>query len=389
MLYYLKYKKYKKKYIDIKNQIGGFIVDQFVKTNNETIIKYLKEKNFRNIYIIKKVFDATVFIENIDSGGTAILEKYQVDILNISDDERDLLMNDQIRAKEKQIKAKEEQIKAREEQIKAREEEAIFKLNIINDQYYLATESRYRNPINILRPFGSFDEMDKLYNISNPDEVRRIKSMFVNISDVKRIGFSQYGLYFRLIKKDLVNKYLKYSNDSDEFYIGRSFLFDFKQFINYIQSQYHGVPLFWYSNFNAYGYTKYSGTTLFTNDIFNFINGLEDLEEKLYDHEFVCRIPIPLTSDTGFIGKINFGILGLNRYKNYSGQNSIISDLYNNNIVDDNSYISYLDDIIIILDKKCNKYKTRRDCALNNKKCEWYDRGQTNKQCIAKRKPFY
>ena len=36
---------------------------------------------------------------------------------------------------------------------------------------------------------------------------------------------------------------------------------------------------------------------------------INDLEKKLKIHELVCRIPIPLTPETGFIGKINSGIL--------------------------------------------------------------------------------
>lgn len=74
------------------------------------------------------------------------------------------------------------------------------------------------------------------------------------------------------------------------------------------------IPLFWYANFNAYGYTQYGSIQLeksitidrFLDDIGN------DLEEKLYEHEFVCRIPIPINNnDAGFLGKINKGILGI------------------------------------------------------------------------------
>lgn len=40
-----------------------------------------------------------------------------------------------------------------------------------------------------------------------------------------------------------------------------------------------------------------------------FVSEINDLEKKLRIHELVCRIPIPLTPETGFIGKINSGIL--------------------------------------------------------------------------------
>jgi hypothetical protein len=54
---------------------------------------------------------------------------------------------------------------------------------------------------------------------------------------------------------------------------------------------------------------KEAKTILMTDTPENFVLEINDLEKKLNKHEFVCRIPIPLTSDTGFIGKINSGIL--------------------------------------------------------------------------------
>lgn len=50
-----KYKKYKKKYILLKNQIGGFIIGDFVETTNQVIIKYQQEKGYRNIYSKKNI----------------------------------------------------------------------------------------------------------------------------------------------------------------------------------------------------------------------------------------------------------------------------------------------------------------------------------------------
>ena len=34
----------------------------------------------------------------------------------------------------------------------------------------------------------------------------------------------------------------------------------------------------------------------------------------MYEHEIVCRIPIPLNTTSGYIGKINDGILHFNRF---------------------------------------------------------------------------
>ena len=190
-------------------------------------------------------------------------------------------------------------------------EEKAKRLNEICDKYYLATQSRYDKSIDILRPFGSFKEMNKLYSETNTQELKRIKDMYLDVSDAKIVGTSQYGVYFRLLKKDDIKRYEIYANDSIKFAKTRSFLFDFRQFLDYIISEYKGIPLFWYSNFNAYGYESYLGTQKLTNNIDYFVNNLCDLEQNLYEHEFVCRIPIELNSTTGFIGKINYGILVL------------------------------------------------------------------------------
>ena len=79
------------------------------------------------------------------------------------------------------------------------------------------------------------------------------------------------------------------------------------------------IPLAWYAPGNYYGYQQYSTALLkphITNEkaIEQFIREVNlNLHENIYNHEFVTRIPIPLTNEAGIIGRINFGILSLGR----------------------------------------------------------------------------
>ena len=310
-----KYIKYKKKYILLINQRGGFEIGDFVETTNQTIIKYQKEKGYRNIYIVRKIFDdkGTILIEKIDNVGEILLKMNEVRILEglTEETKRQLIVDLENNICIKQYR-EEEQKQRKEEEDEDDEEDEEVKIKRIFENYYLATQSRYKAPIEILRPFGSFKELEELYS-TKFWEIERIKSMYVDVKDKQIVGTSQYGIYFRLVKKSDIDKHTIFKSDSETFSSLRSFIFDFRIFLNYISNEYNGIPLFWYSNYNAYGYTKYKAeemnTILMKDDPEMFVSEINDLEKKLRIHELVCRIPIPLTPETGFIGKINSGIL--------------------------------------------------------------------------------
>jgi len=188
---------------------------------------------------------------------------------------------------------------------------AIDYLKILSN-YYLCTESRYNKPIlDQLLPFGSFKQLDK-ENGSNEDK-QMIKNLSINIPNKQIVGSSQYGIYFRLVKKEFIDSSLINSTNNTNFKKDRSFIFDFKKFLEYVLSQTRTIPLFWYSNDNLYGYRFNSITLLRNTSIKDFLNNIGNfIEQNLYNHEFVCRIPIPLNEDSGYIGKINKSILVIN-----------------------------------------------------------------------------
>jgi hypothetical protein len=184
--------------------------------------------------------------------------------------------------------------------------------NNILENYYLCTQIRYDKPIvDELLPMGSFDELEKKYG-SNHEDLKEIKKVKKEIKNAIIVGSSQYGLYFRLVKKNIIDNHTFFQKNSNNFNQTRTFVFNFDTFLDYVLNKTNDIPLFWYSNFNAYGYTKY-GAVMLGNDKKGFLEEIgKDLEDKLYDHELVCRIPIPINnSSAGFLGKINFGILGL------------------------------------------------------------------------------
>ena len=144
------------------------------------------------------------------------------------------------------------------------------------------------------------------------NELKKFKKKSDQISNVKIVGTSQFGLYFRFVKKTDLPKDIEFYHSNDtKFEINRSFVFDIKSFLNYIQTQQKNIPLCFYSPGNYYG-REYYDSILFKNDIEFFLNSVYvDLQKNLYIHEFVCRIPIPLVQLAGFIGKINFITLSL------------------------------------------------------------------------------
>jgi len=184
----------------------------------------------------------------------------------------------------------------------------------IIDNFYLCTQSRHKTPItDFLRPFGSFEELDNLY----PDDSKLIKDLEEKIPDAIVVGTSQYGVYFRLVKKKLVDDWTIKKSDDVEFTRGRSFIFNICDFLNYIKKQHiPNVPLFYYSHSNTYGYERYSAA-FFTNqsNIDSFLQNIGNtLSSSLYEHELVSRLPIPLNPESGFIGVIDSGILSFNHY---------------------------------------------------------------------------
>ena len=242
----------------------------------------------------------------------------------------------------------------------------------IKDKYYLCTQSRYDKPIdNMLRPFGSLEEVSEIYS-QYPEELEKIKQFKKEsdeIKDVQIVGSSQFGLYFRFVEKELIdNIYTKYNKNSDNFSKIRSFIFDIEKLLKYINKNQKNIPLCWFAGFNAYGYQKYWNTVLFNQTNMNSFLKLvgELLLEHIDDHEFVSRIPIPLSKESGFIGKINSSILYI-----YHDSDDYYSDDY---------YLRYSDNY-------CNKNKKKSDCLHKDKLkyCEWNDR--TNK-CFIRKKPW-
>ena len=313
MNYHKKYLKYKQKYLSLCIKGGAddvimYNINDFVSTTNNMIKEYLTKNDYRNIYIILKIFmnNGNILLRNIDNPRFSVLLKITdiVPIYELKDEDKEQYMKDFNMNEEKRLRDEEKRLRDEEKR----------KASIVKDilsNYYLVTQSRYKKPLEILRPFGIFKELENLYNTKNKSEVDRIKSLFVEIPDVNIIGHSQYGLYFRLVKKEKIDKHKIFDSDKDSFRQQRSFVFDLTIFLEYIKSEFKEVPLFWYANGNLYGSTIHGGVSLMEDNIPKFLEGITDLEEKLYIHECVCRIPIPLSKEYGFLGKINFGILGL------------------------------------------------------------------------------
>lgn len=186
---------------------------------------------------------------------------------------------------------------------------------IINN-YYLCTQSRYDKPIDdMLRPFGSLDEVKEIYSDKTEDlkKIIKFKEESDKISDVKIVGDSQFGLYFRFVEKKLIDgKYTMNEKNSVDFSDTRSFIFNIDELLQYINNKQNYIPLCWFAKSNAYGYEKYSDVLFNHRNQRLFLNRVgRFLLKNIDDHEFVCRIPIPLSKESGFRGKINSGILNI------------------------------------------------------------------------------
>jgi hypothetical protein len=197
--------------------------------------------------------------------------------------------------------------------------------NDIINNFYLCTQTRHDKPIEILRPFGKLDEVLKIYGkdkSGNPiadqenysdalKEIVKYKEESDKITDVKILGTSQFGLYFRFVEKRLIDNFGESDNTNsiqDVKHPIRSFVFDIQKLLTYITQFQTSIPLCWYSPSNRYGYQTYG--PVFKKNIENFIGFFgKFLRQNLNNHEFVCRMPIPLKKESGFIKKINRGIL--------------------------------------------------------------------------------
>ena len=206
----------------------------------------------------------------------------------------------------------------------------------LNDLYYLATSCRHPSPITELRPFGSLNECERIYNEKYSEEVNILKMQKQEndeaVQDVRIVGTSQYGLFFRLVKKDLLQKPSKMipsivqESDEENFVSQRSFVFEIDKLLEYIQKKANelniqNIPVFWYSRGNYYGYqymtprsVMCSKDTVLDNLCTNIMAKVQT-NRCLYEHECVSRLSIPLTPDAGYVGKIpNFSILYLEHY---------------------------------------------------------------------------
>lgn len=83
------------------------------------------------------------------------------------------------------------------------------------------------------------------------------------------------------------------------------------------------------------------------------------LLDSIYNHEFVCRIPIPINEETGFLGKIHGSILDLKN--NIITYNNNTNSINNNDIQNNCNYIKNIwmknnDENIKMCQNMCNFY---------------------------------
>lgn len=192
------------------------------------------------------------------------------------------------------------------------------------EDYYLATSCRYSKPITTLLPFGNLDDCQRIYDHQFNSECSILKQQQQKndeeVKDVHIVGTSQYGIYFRLVKKDLFDngciQIAHKSVDQNEFMKRRSFLFEVKPLLTYLQRKaqelkIHNIPIFWYSYGNHYGYEYLTDDWLKCRKNTNIENlcrhMIEDVQKDkhLYEHECCSRLQIPLSEDAGYVGKIS------------------------------------------------------------------------------------
>ena len=250
--------------------------------------------------------------------------------------------------------------------------------NVI-DKYYLCTASRYDKPFDTLIPFGNLTNLYLLYG--NNKDLDNIESMAIDIPDKKILGFSMYGIYFRLIEKEKINEYNKYKTDDEEFTQTRSFIFDFGKFLEYVVSKTNVIPLFFYNknNYSGIEYDDNDRTNVLRKDIIGFLNDIENKIQDNYLHELVCRIPIKLDKKTGFIGKINKNILHImNSKQRLEYEEQLKERLKEQKEQQDLEFEEEMEKEKILEkeQQRCNNYENQNQCMQNN--C-FYD--IQNKKC--------
>ena len=216
----------------------------------------------------------------------------------------------------------------------------------IIDNYYLCTYVRHHTPIESLIPFGEINELSKDYNLNSFSEnLNKFKKLKENSNKIFIPSSPhQFGTYFRFVKKENIDNKKTYKENSNNFSVKRSFVFNVNKLLNYIytHSENSKIPLCWFTPLNGYGiwwdrstvfFNKYSMQSLKSYEI--WVNHwLKDVGVTLLDsinnHEFVCRIPLPLNEETGFLGKIHADILTIKDKK--INNNLTIND---NNILED------------------------------------------------------
>jgi len=223
-----------------------------------------------------------------------------------------------------------------------------------------------------LRPFGHFDDLDKLYR-SDP-YTDWIKSQYVKVDDTHIVGDSQYGLYFRLVEKTNFDGLTIYKTDNEQFEDTRSFIFDFGKFLEYVDSYTKSVPLFFYNSGNEYGRESLSKSTLHHNGIQSFLDDINNSVQGDFLHELICRIPIPLNQETGFVGKINRSTL---KMMNTLQKEQQMEEYERERDEYQEQYIreSYLMDNNPKLYDEINRCKSFEEYNCAENKC-WYNNGE-------------
>lgn len=192
------------------------------------------------------------------------------------------------------------------------------------EDYYLATSCRYGKSITTLLPFGNLEDCQSIYGDQFNSEYNTLNQQkeanHKAVTDVHNVGTSQYGVYFRLVKKNLFDngciQIAHKSTDHDKFMEKRSFLFEVKPLLNYLQQKanelkIYNIPVFWYSDGNHYGDEYLTSDLLKCKKNTNIETLCEHMIENvqhdkhLYEHECVSRLQIPLSEEAGYVGKIS------------------------------------------------------------------------------------
>ena len=279
------------------------------------------------------------------------------------------------KSKQKQTKAN----KSKQKQTKVYKSKCKGGTNI--EDYYLATACRYSKPITTLLPFGNLEDCQRLYGVPFISEYNTLNQQkeanHEAVTDVNIIGSSEYGVYFRLVKKELFDngciQIAHESVDKDEFMTKRSFLFEVEPLLTYLQNKaqelkIHNIPVFWYSYGNHYGYEYLTGDWLKCRANTNIEtlckHMIENVQQdkRLYEHECVSRLQIPLSKEAGYVGKIS----------NFRTEMELVQ-------YDKEFHSTQMEQIQKLIQRKINEEKERcKQFNGNEEKCKankcWYHR---------------